>query len=414
MSWFSRVAAGTFAAAVMMAATGNVAAETGAGVTAAGAVAQSVRLAQAAPAQSAAPQQQQPVTDSQSADDSIGSVSSVQGNATVTRGTATSALKVDDDIFKGDVLQTGRDGALGITFDDETTFNLTANARLVVDNFVYEKDGKKNSALFTVTRGTAAFVAAQVAKTGDMKIATPSATMGIRGTTGVVEVPENAGEAGSPDQARIKLYPDSDGRVGRIEVFNPTGARLGILSNAQRAFAIRPGGPLRFSAVPFQISAQEMARDRATVQRLFAVHTLGRQKIFQRLQQRQLRQPGLRQNLQRPFQQQRQPFQQRQPLQQPLQQRPLQQPLQRQPLQQPQRQPLQQQLQRQPLQQPLQRQPLQQQQQQRPSLLQRLPGLFQRAPALQRQPQQQQQPQQGQQRPLLRRQPQDQDQPSPR
>ncbi len=44
--------------------------------------------------------------------------------------------------------------------------------------------------VFDVAKGTAAFVAAAVAKTGDMKITTPTATLGIRGTTGLVEVPD--------------------------------------------------------------------------------------------------------------------------------------------------------------------------------------------------------------------------------
>ena len=68
-----------------------------------------------------------------------------------------------------------------------------------------------------------------------MKIATPIATMGIRGTTGVVDVPQ-AGTAGEP---KIKLYPDADGHVGRIEVFDRQGARLGTLTQGSSAFALR-------------------------------------------------------------------------------------------------------------------------------------------------------------------------------
>lgn len=226
-------------------------------------------------------------------DDAIGQVATVQGRATVTRNNAAPvALKVNDDIFKGDVLATGADGALGVTFDDETTFNLTANARMTVDEFIYDEGGTQNAALFNVARGTAAFVASQVAKTGDMKISTPTATMGIRGTTGVVDVPEGVTAQGGTGEAKIKLYPDSDGHVGRIEVFNPQGGRLGILSAGASAFAIR-GGAGRFAAVAFQIPAAEAARDRGVVQRLFQTHNLGRQMAVQR---RQIRGP----NFQRP------------------------------------------------------------------------------------------------------------------
>jgi hypothetical protein len=110
----------------------------------------------------------------------------------VTRNNASAPLKLQDDIFLNDELKTSANSTLGVTFNDATTFNLTANARITVDSYVYDEGGKQNAALFNITKGTVAFVAASVAKTGDMKISTPSATLGIRGTTGLVEVPEGA------------------------------------------------------------------------------------------------------------------------------------------------------------------------------------------------------------------------------
>ena len=50
-----------------------------------------------------------------------------------------------------------RSAALGITFDDETTFNLSANANITVDEFIYQEGGKNNSALFKIARGTVVF-----------------------------------------------------------------------------------------------------------------------------------------------------------------------------------------------------------------------------------------------------------------
>jgi len=217
----------------------------------------------------------------------------------VTRGkTAAAALKISDAVYRNDVLATGTNAALGVTFDDETTLSLSANARIVVDDFVYEKGTKGNKAVLNVARGTVAFVASLVAKTGDMTITTPTSTLGIRGTTGVVDVPDNAA-AGGAGEAKIKLYPDADGRVGRIEVFSRQGERLGALTQGSSAFAIRPGVGGRFAAVPFQIPPQEAARDRGVVQRLFASHNIGRQMILQR---RQLRGPNLPRQNQRPNQ----------------------------------------------------------------------------------------------------------------
>ena len=196
-------------------------------------------MAQTQPAQTPAPAQA-------AADEPIGNVATLTGTASVIRNNAPTPLKLQDDIFLNDVLQTSANSTLGVTFNDATTFNLTANAKITVDSYVYEDGGKQNAALFDITKGTVAFVAAAVAKTGDMKISTPTATLGIRGTTGLVEVPEGAAAAGANNVA-IKLYPDPDGRVGQIEVNDRAGARLGFLTQGvQRLYdPARRRRPLR-------------------------------------------------------------------------------------------------------------------------------------------------------------------------
>jgi hypothetical protein len=250
----------------------------------------------------AAPGQQQ------AAADPVGSVATLQGSASVTHNHAATALQLSESIYKGDVLQTGVDGTLGITFDDDTTFTLKPNSQIAVDDFVYQQGGADNAATFNILRGTVAFVAAEVAHTGNMKIDTPTSTLGIRGTTGLVEVPVGAAAAGAGGVS-IKLYPDADGRVGRIEVFGRDGSQLGVLNRGATGFAVRPGAPgapQRFSAVPLQISAQEAERDRSFVRQAFSTQLVGRQMNIQRrnLQQQrnQLRPGQQRPNLQRPGQ----------------------------------------------------------------------------------------------------------------
>jgi FecR protein len=217
----------------------------------------------------------------------IGQVATLQGSASVTRGNPgkVAALRISDPIFEHDTLVTGPDAALGITFDDQTTFSLSANTRIVVDAFVYQKGGARNAATFNVAVGTAAFVASLVAKTGDMKVTTPAATLGIRGTTGVVEVPAGGAGAGAAEP-KIKLYADANGHVGQIEVFNRQGGRLGTLTQSASAFTItrEPGGGVR--AVPFQIPPGEAARDRGVLQRLHATHAIGRRMTNERLRTR--------------------------------------------------------------------------------------------------------------------------------
>jgi hypothetical protein len=239
------------------------------------------------------------------ADEPIGNVATLTGTATVIRNKDSLPLKLQDDIFLNDILQTSASSTLGVTFNDATTFNLTANARITVDNYVYEDGGKQNAALFDITRGTVAFVAAAVARNGDMKITTPSASLGIRGTTGLVEVPEGANAAGGHN---IKLYPDPDGRVGHIDVSDRSGNRLGSLTQGASGFTIRPGAGGRVTAAPLMISPQQAARDRGIVRQVQAAQVVGRQVVTQ---QRALRRANPNRNNQ-PNNPARQPGPQRQ------------------------------------------------------------------------------------------------------
>jgi hypothetical protein len=281
---------------LMLAGTANVFAmpspiEAGKASAALGAMSGSTKSAQAqpapttAPAVTPAPAAAAAPTQAASAEP-IGNVATLTGSATVTRNNASTPLKLQDDIYLNDVLQTSANSTLGVTFNDATTFNLTANALITVDNYVYEDGGQQNAAVFDIAKGTVAFVAASVAKTGDMKISTPTATLGIRGTTGLVEVPQNA-SAASANNVAIKLYPDPDGRVGHIDVSDRSGARLGSLTQGASGFTIRAGAGGRFTAAPLMISPEQALRDQGIVRQVHAAQSVGRQIVSQ---QRALRQ----------------------------------------------------------------------------------------------------------------------------
>jgi hypothetical protein len=131
----------------------------------------------------------------------IGKVVVATGSVTIERAGAVvvqaaiagqaTQTKVGDNVYLGDVVQTGADGKVGINFSDGTSFNLSSNARMALNEFVYDPNGKSNTTLFNLSKGTFTFVAGNVAKTGDMKIDTPVATMGIRGTTPHVEISDD-------------------------------------------------------------------------------------------------------------------------------------------------------------------------------------------------------------------------------
>ena len=144
----------------------------------------------------------------------IGRVESASGGASALRNGVTVVLHPGDPIFKGDVVQTDDGGKLGLIFVDGTAFNLDGESRMVVDGMTFQPGATGNNALFSLVQGIITFVAGQTAKSGDMKVATPSATMGIRGTAVHVEIASDHGAV------KFSVMTEPDGHTGRYDVFD--------------------------------------------------------------------------------------------------------------------------------------------------------------------------------------------------
>ncbi len=111
-----------------------------------------------------------------------GHVAKMTGSASIVRNGVAVDVQVGDTIYQSDVVQTGSRSTLGLVLNDGTAFNLSANARLMLNDLTFDANSTSNSSFITLVEGAASFVAGQVAKKGDMKVATPSSVIGIRGT----------------------------------------------------------------------------------------------------------------------------------------------------------------------------------------------------------------------------------------
>ena len=120
----------------------------------------------------------------------VGAVTQLQGTATITHQGASKPLKSGDAVASADILETGPASKLLVGFSDGTTLTLGPNADVVIDEFVYSPNGGKNNAALRVTSGAARFVAGAIEKVGGteaIKVSTPVATIGIRGTDFFIE-----------------------------------------------------------------------------------------------------------------------------------------------------------------------------------------------------------------------------------
>jgi FecR protein len=119
------------------------------------------------------------------APDAIGHVEKIVGDVTAVRDGVAVILHVGDAVYKSDIIQTGSSSSVGIFLSDGSAVNLVANTRMVLNAYSYGANSDSNAALAHLIDGTFAFVAGKVAHGGDMKIATPVATMSVGdGTSG--------------------------------------------------------------------------------------------------------------------------------------------------------------------------------------------------------------------------------------
>ena len=91
--------------------------------------------------------------------------------------------KIDLDIFSYDTVKTGQ-GKTAIEFVDDTRVDITEHSKLIIDEFVYDPNTKTGALSLKASLGTVRYASGQIAKNSkqNVKIKTPTATIGVRGT----------------------------------------------------------------------------------------------------------------------------------------------------------------------------------------------------------------------------------------
>lgn len=119
-----------------------------------------------------------------------GQVKSLSGAATLLRAGQSTPVSLGMEVLSGDQLATAADASLGVTLRDDTTLSLGPNARLTLDNFIFDPAADKLGLAARLHRGTLAVLTGQIARLAAdrTKFTTPTANIGIRGTKFVVKV----------------------------------------------------------------------------------------------------------------------------------------------------------------------------------------------------------------------------------
>ncbi len=120
----------------------------------------------------------------------IGQIKTATGTVAIERDGARRPAAPGDRVLQSDVVVTGADGSVGITFLDNSMMSLGPDSALALDRFQFDStthDGKFESSL---KRGTLAVKSGYIVQQGPpgeaMRVRTPAAVLGVRGTEFVV------------------------------------------------------------------------------------------------------------------------------------------------------------------------------------------------------------------------------------
>lgn len=122
----------------------------------------------------------------------IGYVKDVSGDAYVTTAGKKVKAAVATPIYQGSTLQTSAKASMGVTFKDETVMSFGPDTVFTVDEYLFAPAQGQLKLGSKLAKGTLNYVSGVIAKLRPdaVTVATPSGTIGVRGTQFVVKVEE--------------------------------------------------------------------------------------------------------------------------------------------------------------------------------------------------------------------------------
>ena len=127
-------------------------------------------------------------------DADVGQIKTVRGTVHVERGGQKLAAAPGMNVRQADTLVTSADGSVGVTFLDNSMLSIGPSSTFSIDRYSFDSTTHAGQFDSTLKRGTLAVVSGRMVKQSPdaMKVRTPSAIMGVRGTEFVVQVGETA------------------------------------------------------------------------------------------------------------------------------------------------------------------------------------------------------------------------------
>ena len=122
----------------------------------------------------------------------IGRIKIAKGTVAIEREGRAVPAAVGTRVQTSDRITTGADGSVGITMDDDSLLSAGPNTVLVLDRYAFDPTTNQGRFDSSLNKGSLAVISGRIAKQAPdaMTIRTPTAILGVRGTSFVVNANE--------------------------------------------------------------------------------------------------------------------------------------------------------------------------------------------------------------------------------
>ena len=180
-------------------------------------------------------------------------------------------MNAGDKLIYNQRVRTGRDSGTTLEFNDQTRMTMGERAEMLLDDLVYDPNSKNMKGIVQLTRGVMRFASSSTAEV-DLRVRTPAATIGIRGT--VFDV------LADPRKTEVSVI------VGRIQVSSQFGSQE---VGPGQTFAVESRSGAKFAS---EQSAEFAAAVRKMLSLISQENTMPKDKAeeVQKTQEQQLEQ----------------------------------------------------------------------------------------------------------------------------
>ncbi len=122
--------------------------------------------------------------------DGIGKIKTLSGMVTIERSGKSAPATLGAAVYQTDVITTGKDGSVGLLFDDDSRLSTGPNSTLALDKFSFDPASHEGSFDVSMKKGTLSVISGKLTQKtpGALKVKTPAAILAVRGTEFAVKV----------------------------------------------------------------------------------------------------------------------------------------------------------------------------------------------------------------------------------